>query len=285
MNYLIYSILGGDNRQKECAKILADKGNIVKVYGILDKFDKNITIFNKLDKNFFECDVLMLPIPYKNNDGHINHVIGAKKLALIDFAFYILPTSLVVLGKADDEIDKISKVCGFKYFDLLGDETFAVLNSIPSAEGAIQRAMENTDITIHGSDILVLGYGRLGKTLARMLKGIGAHVTVAARKDHDLAWITENGYIGVHLNNLNDVIGRQDIIFNTIPALIIGSNELYKVKKDVLIIDLASYPGGVDFKTANKLNIQATLELSLPGIVAPKTAANIICMRIQDLMN
>src|SRR5690606_6069962 len=132
---------------------------------------------------------LILPVPYKNSDGYINHITGGKVLALTELAKLISPRTLVILGKADTEIDEISKVYGFEYFDLLDDEAFAVLNSIPSAEGAIQRAMENTDITIHGSQSLVLGYGRLGKTLARMLKGIGANVTVAARKDYDLAWI------------------------------------------------------------------------------------------------
>ena len=68
MDYLRYSILGGDNRQKECAKILADKGDTVFVYGIDSAFNDNVTVFNILDGDFFKCDVLILPVPYKNSD-------------------------------------------------------------------------------------------------------------------------------------------------------------------------------------------------------------------------
>ncbi len=284
MDRNIYSILGGDNRQVECANILAGEGNVVMVYGINGNFNSNIKRFNILNQHFFECDVLILPIPYKNREGYINHVKGIKDLALKDFIDLIYPTTHVVLGKADVEIKKSSEIYGFKYFDLLEDEAFAILNSIPSAEGAIQRAMEKTNITIHGAKVLVLGYGRLGKTLARMLKGIGADVTVEARKSYDLAWIMENGYKGVTIEELDDILYDQDIIFNTIPALILDKKKISKMKKDTLIIDLASYPGGVDFEAAEEFGIQASLELSLPGIVAPKTAANIICMRIKDLI-
>lgn len=196
----------------------------------------------------------------------------------------IKPTTTIVLGKVDVEMSKSSKVYGFQYFDLLDDEAFTILNSIPSAEGAIQRAMENTDITIHGSNALVLGYGRLGKTLARMLAGIGAQVTVEARNSEDIAWIIEGGYRAVLLEELDHVLHSQDIVFNTIPALILDRDRLSKLSKNVTIIDLASYPGGVDFNAAEQLGIQASLELSLPGIVAPKAAAQIICMRIKDLI-
>ena len=80
--------------------------------------------------------------------------------------------------------------------------------------------MDETDFTIHGSNILVLGYGRIGKSLSRMLKGIGAKVTVVARRRDDLAWIIENGYTPVHLKDLEDILPSQNIIFNTIPHLI-----------------------------------------------------------------
>ena len=285
MGRIVYSILGGDARQRECANILAAEGNSVMVYGIDQEFDnRNIKVFNILNQHFFDCDVLMLPIPYKNNKGYINHVKGIRNLTLSDFVDLIQPTTNLVLGKADVEVRKTSDVYGFKYFDLLADEAFAILNSIPSAEGAIQRAMEKTDITIHGAKVLVLGYGRLGKTLARMLDGIGANVTVEARNSHDIAWIIESGYMGVTLDKIDTILHEQDIIFNTIPALILDKNKLAKLKNSATVIDLASYPGGVDFKAAEELGIQASLELSLPGIVAPKAAAKIICMRMKDLI-
>jgi dipicolinate synthase subunit A len=144
--------------------------------------------------------------------------------------------------------------------------------------------MERTDITLHGANVLVLGYGRIGKSLARMLKGIGAKVTVEARKEEDLAWIYDNGYVGVHLDQLNNVLSTQHIIFNTIPHLVLTRERLMKVNRDAVIIDLASFPGGTDFAAARELGIKAYLELSLPGIVAPKTAGKIIYYVVNNLI-
>jgi dipicolinate synthase subunit A len=121
-----------------------------------------------------------------------------------------------------------------------------------------------------------LGFGRIGKILARMLLGIGANVTVEARKYQDLAWIKSYGYNGVHLNQLEKVIGNYDVIFNTIPSVILDTEILSKIKKDCLVIDLASKPGGVDFEMARDMGLKVIWALSLPGKVAPNTAGNII---------
>ena len=72
-----------------------------------------------------------------------------------------------------------------------------------------------------------------------------------------------------------------DIIFNTVPALILNRNRLKKVRQDCIIIDLASSPGGVDFQAATEFGLSASLDLGLPGFVAPRTAAEIIC-RVTD---
>jgi len=76
---------------------------------------------------------------------------------------------------------------GIQLIETANLDELAILNSIPSAEGAIQMAMDATKITIHGSASFVLGLGRFGTTLARMLHGIGAQVTGVARKPSDLA--------------------------------------------------------------------------------------------------
>jgi dipicolinate synthase subunit A len=100
-------------------------------------------------------------------------------------------------------------------------------------------------ITLHGSGALVLGYGRIGKVLSNMLAGIGARVTVEARKCEDLSWIASYGYQGIHISELGKAIGQFDVIFNTIPSMVLDRQILRNVKKNALIIDLASKPGGV----------------------------------------
>jgi dipicolinate synthase subunit A len=173
---------------------------------------------------------------------------------------------------------------GIQLVETITLNEITILNSIPSAEGAIQMAMEATTITIHGSKSFVLGLGRTGWTLARMLHGIGAQVTGVARKPSDLARAVEMGFHAVHLSDLEDEIGRAEIIFNTVPHLILDRVMLEKVARDAVIVDLASIPGGTDFEYAQLLGIKALLAPGLPGIVAPKTAGRILAQIYPQLI-
>ncbi|MEG0570666.1 MAG: dipicolinate synthase subunit DpsA, partial [Oscillospiraceae bacterium] len=81
------------------------------------------------------------------------------------------------------------------------------------------------------------------------------------------------------------VIASQALVFNTVPAQILGEDVLRRVEKDCVLIDLASKPGGIDFEIAKKLNIKAIWALSLPGIVAPITAAQIIYDTVKNIIH
>lgn len=282
---MIYTFVGGDDRQIEAMDILIEQGHFVKAYGFdKKKLISGVTEYDRIDEKCLHCDCLMLPIPCKNRHGGINFKYSDQFLEVKQIMDVLDESCVVILGKADVDFITHANKKGIVYFDILEEESFAILNAIPSAEGAIQRAMEKTNITLHGSSSLVLGYGRIGKVLSRMLKGIGAKVYVASRNQDDLAWIYENGYVPVLLEDLDSVIPAQDIIFNTIPHLILDHKRLSKVSKSTLIIDLASYPGGVDYEAAKSSGIEAYLELGLPGIVAPRTAGNIICQVTRELI-
>src|SRR5690606_38022728 len=148
----------------------------------------------------------------------------------------------------------------------------AVLNSIPTAEGAIQRAMEELPVTLHGNRTLVVGFGRCGLTLARMLHGIGSKVTVAARGEGQRARAYEMGIETVPLHALEEVVGEAVAVFNTVPARVLTRRVLQRMSPEVVVIDVASAPGGTDFDAAEELGIKAFLDLGIPGRVAPKTA-------------
>jgi len=283
-NQIILTFIGGDTRQIEAMNMAAKEGFIVKAVGFQDIPNDRVKIYKGLEDECFICHALILPIPYKNRYGYINIQSDPQSITLEQIMKKVDQSTIIILGKADHDIKQQAEEKNIRFFDILEEESFAILNAIPTAEGAIQRAMEKTDITLHGANVLVLGYGRIGKCLARMLKGIGARVTVEARKPEDLAWIYENGYNGVHLDDLDSVLGSQQVIFNTIPHLVLTRERLKKVDKEAVIIDLASAPGGIDFEAAKEFGIRAYLELSLPGIVAPKTAGRIVYFVIKELI-
>lgn len=131
----------------------------------------------------------------------------------------------------------------------------------------------------------MLGYGRIGKILARMLYGIGAGVWVEARKYADLAMIEGHGYEPLPIDLLKNNIDKFDVIFNTIPSLILDEAMLRSVRNDALIIDLASKPGGVDFNAARLMGIRVIWALSLPGKISPVTSGIIIKDTIMNIIN
>lgn len=175
------------------------------------------------------------------------------------------PLSLVFVGN--------SEITGNKIFDYFKDEVVTIKNTIPTAEGAIATAIKETDTTLFGSKCLILGYGKVAKTLAGYLGCFGAKVTIAARKETDRVLASINLFDSMIINELENEIHKYDIIFNTIPVKIIDSHILRKVRNEALIIDLASKPGGVDFKEAELLKKRVVWALGLPGKYAYKTAA------------
>jgi dipicolinate synthase subunit A len=189
-----------------------------------------------------------------------------------------------IAGRISEKITHLAEIYNVYSIDILEREEMAVLNAIPTAEGAIQIAMEETPITLHNSNIMILGFGRIGKILAKMLDGIGANVFVEARKYSDIAWIRSLSYKPVYINELSDYLSKMDIIFNTIPSTILNLDLLKIINKDSLIIDLASKPGGVDFEKAKELGLKVIWALSLPGKVAPITAARFMKDTIYNII-
>jgi hypothetical protein len=127
-------------------------------------------------------------------------------------------------------------------------------------------------------------HGRIGKILSKMLLGLGTEVYVEARKYSDIAWIKANGLRPIYINELSQYLDRMDVIFNTIPSKILEADMLERLGPNCLVIDLASKPGGVDFDRAKNLGIKVIWALSLPGKVAPVTAANFIKQTIYNII-
>ena len=225
-----------------------------------------------------EADVVILPIPFTKDRVHI---LG-EGIEILPFIKKC--TGKLVIGGALSAFTDEFKASNVECIDLMEQDSIALLNAIPTAEGAIAKAMEYTDIVLHKSNVLVLGFGRVGKILAHKLKGLDANVFCEARKKKDLAHANALGYNVVKLEELDNVLGNIDIIFSTIPKEILTEDYLKLLKKDAVIIDLASSPGSVDYMAARKYNIDAHLELGLPSKVAPKSAAKYLKEEIDSIL-
>ena len=147
------AVIGGDDRELVLISELVKQGAFVKVVGFPPKPElKSARIVSNIKMALEGVDVVVLPMPGTDANGVVRAVY------------------------ATDQLKDMARRCNIKIIETANLDNIAILNSIPTAEGAIQIAMEELPITIHGSRALVLGFGRCGITLARSLKALGADI-------------------------------------------------------------------------------------------------------------
>lgn len=270
------AVIGGDLRQGYLANMFAAEG-FKTCACLMEKFD---SMSDKVDMvapyKAAESGVLILPMPVTRDGTTVSAQFAYSPLYISDFVGMLAPSTVVVGGKCSAELFAAVAGRGARLIDYLQREELGVMNAIPTAEGALAIAMNETKRTIFGSSCLVTGYGRIGKILSKMLRDMGADVTVSARKCSDFAWIAANGYSSIRSDEIAGHVGDFDVIFNTVPHLLLDEFALAAMKPDAMIIDLASLPGGVDTEAAARYSVKVIQAQSLPGRVAPVTAAQIV---------
>lgn len=143
-----------------------------------------------------------------------------------------------------------------------------------TAEGAI--ALLRPETGLSGAHILLLGYGRIARLLARELQKAGALVTAAARSGEQRAWAEAEGIEALPLDALSGALDQFDVIIGTIPAPVLTEPLLALVRKDALLLELASAPGGIDAAAAHERGLRYIRAPGLPAKYAPERAAVIL---------
>ncbi|AZV42324.1 MULTISPECIES: dipicolinic acid synthetase subunit A [Peribacillus] len=281
------AVIGGDARQLEVVRKLTELDAKLLLVGF-EQLDHAFTgaVKEKMeDVNFGEIDSVILPVRGTDGDGKVETIFSNEDVVLTEAIIKRTPPHCTFYtGISNAYLDRILQAANRKQVSLFERDDVAIYNSIPTVEGTIMMAIQHTDFTIHGSSVAVLGLGRVGMSVARAFQALGAKVMVGARKSEDLARITEMALKPFQLSKLAEEIKTADIVINTIPFPILTANVLANMPVHTLIIDLASKPGGTDFRFAEKRGIKALLAPSLPGIVAPKTAGQILANALGQLI-
>ncbi|RLL45137.1 dipicolinate synthase subunit DpsA [Oceanobacillus piezotolerans] len=283
-------ILGGDYRYVELMKAIACQEIRVYAVGyeeINDHLDKHDIILCQLDDvPLKEIDAILLPVSGTGHNGNIEATYSTHTINLTKDLVLKTPARCVIYtGISNPYLQDLCMDADRSLVPLFNRDDIAIYNSIPTAEGTLKIAIEETDTTIHGSKVLILGFGRVGLTIARTFSSIGAIVTVAARKTEHIARIEEMGLKAIVLSDIENTISSAQICINTIPSHILNKRVLQKVHPSALIIDIASKPGGTDFSFAKEKGINAIHALGIPGKTAPKTAGKIIAKVLLQLLN
>ena len=282
-----FAIIGGDLRTIKLVEMLAKDENEIYIYG-LEKAEElknksNVITCDTIKKAVEDAEIVIGPIPFSSNGNTINSPFGDKEITIREM-MHVINAKVLIAGGITPEVYDLANDEYIEIVDIMKREELAVLNTIATAEGTIQIAIENTNKILHGSEVLILGFGRTGKVLARKLAGLAVKVTCAARKDEDLAWIQAYGHKATNINALGENLSEFDIIINTVPHMILTEEKLGYVKQECLLIDLASNPGGIDKKAVKDKNLKFAWALSLPGKVAPTTSAEFIKETIYNII-
>lgn len=282
-----FAIIGGDLRIIKLAKMLAIDGNTVYTFGLEKaqelKGVENVVFCEKISKAIQNTEIVIGPIPFSSNGKDISSPFSDETISIREL-MHEINAKILIAGSITPEIYDLANDEYIEIIDIMKREELAVLNTISTAEGAIEIAISNTNKILHGSEVLILGFGRIGKVLARKMAGLSAKITCAARKDEDLAWIRAYGHRATNINALGENLSAYDIIINTVPHLILTEERLKSVNKECLLIDLASNPGGIDKKTVKDRGMKLVWALALPGKVAPVTTAEFIKDTIYNIL-
>lgn len=272
-------ILGGDLRQITVAKEFSNFGFKVAICGFDKARDIPNGIISKNDVRsaIKDSDFVILPLPFSKDGINVSAPLSNK----------LIPLSLIKeleKGKVFFGGMMKSTTFGIATYDYYENEELKIFNAIPTAEGALSIALNESTETLNGCKTAVLGYGRIGKILGNMLKSLDSDVTILHRSNKDDAWCSAFGISSANIRDIKSVLKEKKIIFNTVPHVLLTKDILKELRKDVIIIDLASAPGGVDYEEGKKLGLNIIKALSLPGKLSPVTAGKAIHKSISNII-
>lgn len=189
------------------------------------------------------------------------------------------------LGCFELEARQMLKDKQIKAYFYNDDEMLVMKNAYLTAEGTLAAIINNTQKALKGLKILILGYGRVGKALGKILTDIGGQVSVATSEVYELALAAISVDSVYTLSEYQDDIGIFDCLVNTVPKMILKGDLLQHIRKDAFIIDLASLPGGIDIEAAEKLGLNVLHYLGVPAKTAAITAGQYLYESVQRALD
>lgn len=262
-----FAVIGGDLRQQYIEKILTEKGYHVVTYG-WGGSKSAISL-----QEAMRAPVIISGIPFTRDQMTICALRTEEDMTLETMKDCLIPGQRFYAGSIPEDFINYCKRCQVFPYDFMKNENLTLYNTIATAEGAIAEALLHQPTNLHRSRCLILGYGKCAKVMAKKIRGMEASVTICARSEEDRSLADAFGYDTLAFLDWKEHLGEFEYVFNTVPQVILKEDSLSKMRRDAIIIDIASQPGGIDYEAANRLGIQTVKALGLPGKYAPKSSA------------
>ena len=279
-----YAVIGGDLRQVYLAAELSRKGFRVCQYALcrpIEQVCPDLDMGKVFSAPSFEdacrnAACIICPVPFCKDGIFLNQNRSKKNIPLQQILLHLTQNQRFFAGCIPNEFRSAALKKGIFLFDLMEDTALSHFNSIATAEGVLCEAIRVSPRNLHGGKCAVLGYGTCGRTITDCLKRMYGSVSVAAAPAAERAQAAVTADEALDLNACFLQIGAYDFIFNTIPSVLLTRDVLSRVKPSAVILDIASYPGGVDFAAAKELSVTALPCPGLPGKYAPLSSAKAI---------
>lgn len=270
---LVIGMLGGDRREQEIARLAAATGAEVRVYGFPwpEQGIRGVQHLPDPATVLKGARIALFPIPGIAASGALfaptcpTPIIPDRQI----LAGMTQPAH-IILGWADANLKSHAVELSIQLHEYEWDKSLMLRRAPAIVEGLLKIVIENTAITIHRSEVCVVGQGSIGFLLTRYLVALGAHTHVVARNPEQRAAAYVAGAEAHPLEDLEGLAPRLDMLFSTVPSRIICGNILARVRKSALVVDMAAPPGGVDFDAAKSLGLKAIWARGL-GSRAPIT--------------
>ena len=275
MNTAKIAFVGGGKRMLSCAEALSRHGLECALFGFDEISDKtSCTRCASLYDCYINSSAIILPLPLSRDGMTLG---GTNARILLCDVFGKAPVGVPIFaGNVSDKARAVAEESGREIYDYFDSEALTEKNAYATAEGAIYLAMQNSERTIFSSKCLVAGYGRIGRYTARLLKCLGADVTVMARREISRVKASLDGHKTVSCEELCRCIRSFDLVFNTVPENIFGEKEISKMSSHQRYIELASPPYGLDRRLCEKYNVEIVDGSALPSRYCPESAGEFI---------
>lgn len=272
-----FGVLGGDMRQVHLSHLLHADGHRVFTHAMPEA--------SAVDLDFLsQADCVIFPLPVCSAPGLLSAPLSSADHPIDPLLNHLHPGQLLCGGRPDRDTLERFAVRGLALTDYFALEELTVANAVPTAEGALQLAMEQLPVTIHNLPVLILGYGRVGRVTARRFAALGAHITIAARRAQQQAWAQTEGFSVRPLPLSCKDLEQFQLVINTVPAPILSREVLCRLNPACSILDLASAPGGIAPDCRVEFASRVTHAPGLPGKVAPISAAGYIRDAVYGLL-
>lgn len=263
----MFWIIGGDDRSFYTAQALQEAGHSIHTFGVPNFPDAEPT------EPLFR---IILPFPSFAGDG----IRGKTPIPLSKILPLLQKNSRIYGGLLSTQQEVLSAT-GAEVIDLYDTEPLTTANAVPTVEGALALAICHSPITLHGAACLVIGAGRIGLLLALRLRDLGASVTLSSRKPGQQAMSHALGLRSEKTGQYHHGLSHYDFLFNTVPAQVLTENQLTRLPKTCLLMELASC-SGFSMEVCKQLGLQALSAGGLPGKYAPKTAGRLYAQCILE---